>query len=177
MNRHLWPSSHLPQHVLAPFRYHETQLRGPFRRIFGLIPSCARGIIELRMAVVAIAAQIPQVCHHTLVRRHELGRLHDRKSRFEALQSSHALVDDGFGSSESLEVPPNVHGPHVRAMGVLGNEVASMIPLDVGGQPPEVRAKGRGSTTLQPSAVGSHAVDRAESLHAGAWRRDDSPVA
>ena len=56
---------------------------------------------------------------------------------------------------------------------MLSDEVPSMTSFDVGGKTHKVREKGRASATRQPSAVGSHAVDRADDLHAGARRRND----
>ena len=77
-----------------------------------------------------------------ITRRHELRRFHDRKPRSETFESSHALVDDGNGGAVVLEVPPHEHGPHVRAMRMLGYEVATIAPLGVGGHTSKVREEG-----------------------------------
>ena len=80
----------------------------------------------------------------------------------------HALVHNRASDAKALDVTPDDHGPHVRAVRALGDDVPALGHLHWSCEPSKIRQSSGELARSEPCGVGSQLVDAAEDLHAGA---------
>ena len=142
MTHRLRPSLHTPQEIFTSLGYAHAQLRRPLGCVLGLVAVCSRGIVELRVTTAPVAAQVVQMCHQWLVRGKKLCGLHDWEAAPRTTMASHALVTNRARDAKALNVTPDGHGPHVRSVRVLGDEVPSLGHLECRRESSKIRETG-----------------------------------